>query len=194
MVEWSKATVCKTDWRNPRGGSNPSMVTKNKNIMKSLKETILESSSPYQNYDDVVKFAKTKDTFNEVKSDLGRRGKAFEITFNNDIVLHVEFLGYEECLYFFYKNDDELHSIASTTEPRKIDWEMLINNPKDWCDSKISDMNDNLKSTGQKLKAAERKYDRSGKSADSDKMYSLKRFYNGIESSINELSTLKSML
>ena len=27
MVEWSKAAVCKTDWRNPRGGSNPSIVT-----------------------------------------------------------------------------------------------------------------------------------------------------------------------
>lgn len=27
MVEWLKAAVCKTVWRNPRGGSNPSMVT-----------------------------------------------------------------------------------------------------------------------------------------------------------------------
>lgn len=194
MVEWSKAAVCKTDWRNPRGGSNPSIVTKNKNIMKSLKETILESNNVYQNYDEVVKLAKTNDTFNAVKSDFGSRGKAFEITFNNDIVLHVEFLGYEECLYFFYKNDDELYGIASTMEPRKIDWETLINSPKDWCDDKISDMNDNLKATGQKLKAAERKYDRSGKSADADKMHSLKRFYGGIEASINKVSTLKSML
>lgn len=162
--------------------------------MKSLKEILLESIGTCDNYDDVIKLAKNNSTFKTVKSDFGSRGKAFEITFNNNIILHVEFLGYEECLYFFYKNDDELYGIVSTMEPRKIDWETLINNPKDWCDDKISDMNDNLKSTGQKLRAAEKKYDRSGKSSDADKMHSLKRFYSGIESSINKLSTLKSLL
>ena len=55
-------------------------------------------------------------------------------------------------------------------------------------------MNDNLKSTEQKIKTAERKYERTRKSADSDRLYSLKRFYNGIKSSINELSTLKSLV
>lgn len=43
MVEWSKATVCKTDWRNPHGGSNPSMVTKNKNWEVRSYAVIIES-------------------------------------------------------------------------------------------------------------------------------------------------------
>ena len=36
MVEWSKATVCKTDWRNPRGSSNLSIVTNIYTICRPL--------------------------------------------------------------------------------------------------------------------------------------------------------------
>ena len=71
--------------------------------MISLKEMILESNNEYQNYNEVVELAKTNSTFKTVKG-FRRSSKAFEITFNNDIVLHVEFLGNSECLYSFLQN------------------------------------------------------------------------------------------
>ena len=166
-----------------------------KSLQKMLLEAnILEATSNCENYDDVIKLAKANDTFTKVKSFFGSRGRAFELTLGT-LTLHVEFLGYEECLYSFLdKSEEEIYGIHSTIEPYKVDWQKLFNDPKGWCDDKIDDMNDNLKSTDQKIKAAERTYNRTGKSDDANKLNSLKSFRGGIEKAISTLTNLKKLL
>lgn len=159
--------------------------------MKSLKEMISESNSTYENYDEVVELAKTNSTFKTIKS---RGSKTFEITFNNNIVLRVKFLGRSECFYSFLQNGEELYGINSSTFAEKVDWETLINNPKVWCELKIAEFQKGLQATERKVQSAYSKYERTRKTSDGDNWAGWQSFARGLEMSIDNLKKIMSML
>ncbi len=121
-------------------------------------------------YKEVVDYAQTLGyDLKEVPSGFrDKNAKAFELKYNDNLSLNVDFVNNHEYIYEFKNNDKHVFGFNSTRETEKTDWSVLLN-PNSWAEKTISAYDNGLKQHTSLMKRYKTAYDRMDRRSDYDK-------------------------